>query len=121
MGPVVSSESSFSKARCTLLENLEKTLAQRFEDTTIGVVKASIVVDFKCWPEKDSDDKWEGNTCYTLTCVTVQEFDGFVLLSFAMTRTFQPFCLFERSSLIHLSFFFNYLNVLLTLVKMPLV
>lgn len=62
MGPVVSSENltSFTKAKFTLLENLRNTLEQRFKDTNIGVVKASIIVDFKCWREKDSEDKWEG-------------------------------------------------------------
>ena len=44
----------FESARGKLLTNLTTALENRFSDLDSGVMQASLIVDFRMWPDKEN-------------------------------------------------------------------
>lgn len=66
---------SFDVSKRTFLQTLHEALDSRFSDADHGLVKATQIVDFKCWPDSsDSSEKSEVEGI-TLGCIQIVLFN----------------------------------------------
>jgi len=58
------SDSSFQASKNKFLNSLQSSLAGRFEDVDEGVIKATSVVSFSTWPNKENSEGLQHFVCY---------------------------------------------------------
>jgi hypothetical protein len=69
---------SFDVSKRTFLQTLHEALDSRFSYADHGLVKATQIVDFKCWPDSSEKSEVEG---ITLGCIQIVLFN-FVFVFF---------------------------------------